>query len=714
MRTRLATRIFLRTVVLITVLVLVTSGALAVFAVRVHRGNVKAWLLAEAKIHAVEVERILRAGSIEALGNLLGAIDSQPGFEYAFVTRAGRLYVRAPHGGIPREFLSVHPGKWVPIREFRDERGRLLYAVTVPVEGTDAVLHLGVLRDAGDRGIYPLLRLFAAISGVVLLGGVALSVVFARWTTREVSRLTRDLHASEERFRALFEAARDCIFVKDTRLRYKFVNPAVERILGRSASEIIGRTASEFLEPKVAERMREEDLKVLRGEAVREELPLVVNGQSRVFDVVKVPVRGPDGVIAGLCGIARDVTAHSRLELQLQRVQRMKAVGELAGGLAHEFNNLLQVIQGYGELALQRVDSGALPRDYLVRVVKAASRAASLTRELLAFSRRQVMQMRRLDLNRLVGDFMEVLKPLVGERIEVRFIPRAVHSVVWVDPRQFDQVLVNLCLNARDAMPEGGRLTIETHDVFFDDAYCVDHPEFKPVRYVELVVSDTGCGMDEETRGRVFDPFFTTKEVGKGTGLGLAAVHGVVKQHDGIIQVGSEKGRGTTFKIYLPIVDGAAVGTGEDDEEAEAEVEAEPAEPMAGCGGETILIVEDDDMVREVATSILRGAGYRVLEARDGRQALELFRGNRGSIDLVITDAVMPGMDGGEFVAELEREGCNLPVLFSTGYGKQVVSEEFLVRPDVSLIEKPGQPAELLERVREMLDAGRYDACAAD
>jgi PAS domain S-box-containing protein len=379
---------------------------------------------------------------------------------------------------------------------------------------------------------------------------------------------------------------------------------------------------------------------------------------------------------------------------QLQQSQKMEAVGRLAGGVAHDFNNLLTAITGYSDLSLRRLDPDAPLRRNIEEIKRAATRAADLTHQLLAFSRKQVLQPRVVDLNVVISNMEKMLRRVIGEDIELLFELTPSVGRIKADPGQLEQVLMNLAVNARDAMLGGGKLTIQTANIYVDDEYARQHVAVVPGRYVVLAVSDNGCGMDAATRAQIFEPFFTTKEQGKGTGLGLSTVYGIVKQSRGNIWVYSEVEQGTTFKIYLPRVE----------EEAEPIRAHESAKTLVG-GTETILLVEDDDMVRAISRTILRQAGYTVLEAADGEGALRICREHEGMIHLVLTDVVMPRMSGRATADQLRQLQPNLCVLFMSGYTEEAIVHHGVLHEGVNFMEKPFTPDTLTRKVREVLGA---------
>ncbi|PIV19920.1 MAG: hybrid sensor histidine kinase/response regulator [Deltaproteobacteria bacterium CG_4_8_14_3_um_filter_45_9] len=381
------------------------------------------------------------------------------------------------------------------------------------------------------------------------------------------------------------------------------------------------------------------------------------------------------------------------LQDQLRQSQKMEAIGRLAGGIAHDFNNLLTVIKGYSQLSLVEIKEGDPLRGDIEEIKNAADRAADLTRQLLAFSRRQIMEMKVLDLNDLLKNLDKMLRRVIGEDIELVTPLAEDLGRVKADPGQIEQVIMNLSVNARDAMPEGGKLTIETANVELDGAYARNHVAVTPGRYVMISVSDTGVGMAPEVRDRVFDPFFTTKEKGKGTGLGLSTVYGIVKQSDGNIWVYSEPGKGTAFKIYLPRVDEPL------EEAGEVVVQKE----IVGRG-ETILVVEDEEEVRKLAVQILRRQGYTVLEASQGNETSHICEQHKGAIHLMVMDVVMPGMNGRELAKSLEPHHPEMQVLYMSGYTDNAIVHHGILEKGLNFIQKPFTLEGLLRKVREVLD----------
>jgi len=382
-----------------------------------------------------------------------------------------------------------------------------------------------------------------------------------------------------------------------------------------------------------------------------------------------------------------------RLERQVQQLQKFEAIGRLAGGIAHDFNNAIGAIMGWADLALQEAQPATRLHDRLQKICAQAKRTAGLTSQLLAFARQQVLQPRKIDLNGLIEEGTSLLRRVIGADVEVRLVPAANLRVTVADPVQIDQVLMNLCLNARDAMPKGGRLIVETQNADFDEEYCRRHTYVRPGSYVLLAVSDTGIGMDAATIERIFEPFFTTKEVGKGTGLGLATVFGIVKQHGGFINVYSEPGKGTTFRVYLPSDLGAP-------DPAKEEPDERPAK-----GTETILLAEDHDGLRELAQEILEGLGYHVVLATNGPEAVGLFKTDPDQIDLTILDVVMPGLSGPDAYLEMSAIRPNLAVVFATGYTAEAASLTSLVKKGATVLQKPYSAKSLSQAIRGVLES---------
>lgn len=474
--------------------------------------------------------------------------------------------------------------------------------------------------------------------------------------------------------------------------RYLDVNHAFLQMLGYERRDVIGRTAVElgiWADPEERERMLEH----LRSSAATRGLNVrlrTTSGEIRETNL-SAELIDADGVPC-ILAVTQDVTDARRLENQLRQAHRMGAVGRLAGGVAHDFNNILTVIIGYSELAAFRLGSGHSVSKHLREIKAAAERAASLTRQLLAFSRQQVLYPRILELNALVNNLTRMLQRLIGEDITLSFRPGAVGNIK-ADSGQIEQLLMNLVVNARDAMPDGGSIVIETSDIDLDQGYVDSHLSVRPGRYVMLTVTDTGCGMDEKTVSQIFEPFFTTKAPGQGTGLGLSTVYGIVKQSEGYIWVYSEVGRGTTFKLYFPeYAQGGA-----------RKLERSLPVPDLAIGTETILVVEDDDTLRRLVSELLEAAGYRVLQAANAEVAIELVQGSGQHIDLLLTDILMPVMSGVELSTQLRKIRPNLRVLLMSGYAGDLLARYRVENAEICLVEKPFTRCGLLTKIRAAL-----------
>jgi nitrogen-specific signal transduction histidine kinase/ActR/RegA family two-component response regulator len=390
--------------------------------------------------------------------------------------------------------------------------------------------------------------------------------------------------------------------------------------------------------------------------------------------------------------VGQDISERRQLEGQLRQAQKMEAVGRLAGGVAHDFNNLLMVIKGHTELLLGALEPAQPMMRKIEQIDRSADRATALTRQLLAFSRMQVLQPQVINLNAIIDEMGKLLPRLIGEDIELLIRTDEDLGTVRADASQMEQVIMNLAVNARDAMPNGGKLVIETANAELDHSYMASHPLMKVGPYIQLVVTDSGTGMDAETQAHIFEPFFTTKEKGKGTGLGLATVYGIVKQSGGFIWVYSELGKGTSFKIYLPRLD-----------QVEDQVGAPHNPGEVPMGTETVLLTEDEQDVREIAREFLESGGYSVIEAKDGVEAIQLAARHRGKIQLLVTDMVMPGMTGQELAVKLQSEHPGLCVVFMSGYSEHAATEMANADPSVRLLTKPFSRAAILRTVRESL-----------
>jgi PAS domain S-box-containing protein len=505
------------------------------------------------------------------------------------------------------------------------------------------------------------------------------------------------LRESEERYRDLVENANDIIYSHDLQGNYTSLNRAGERITGYTREEVLSMNFTQIVAPEYLETAREMMRRKMAGEKTTAYTVEIIAKDGRRIPVeVSTRLIFQNGVPVGVQGIARDITERRHLEEQLRQSQKMEAVGRLAGGIAHDFNNLLTAILGQCDLLQRSLQPDNPAYRKVQEIRKAGERAAALTRQLLAFSRKQMLQPKVLDLNVVVTDVDNLLRRLIGEHIELvmRLAPDL--GRVKADPGQIEQVLMNLAVNARDAMPQGGTLTIETSNVLIDEGSQDGRAAVPAGHYVCLAVSDTGTGIPPAIQERIFEPFFTTKEVGQGTGLGLSTVFGIVKQSEGDITVESEVGRGTTFRIYLPQVDEAVQDTG-----------AALDQAGAPSGVETVLLVEDDEVVRALTREILEMHGYRVLEARDVDEAVRLCEERQGTIDLLLTDMVMPRMSGRELAGRIRTLCPQTKVLFMSGYTSDAAVNQGALDDYTAFIQKPFTPDALACKIREVLDPSK-------
>ena len=495
---------------------------------------------------------------------------------------------------------------------------------------------------------------------------------------------------------AALHAAANAIVITDKNGTIEWVNPAFTALTGYSAKEVIGSNPRDVLKSGVHSEAFFTQLwdTLLAGEVWRGEIAnrhkdgtLYPEGQTIT------PVKDASGEITHFIAIKRDLTEQRKLEAQLQHAQKMESIGTLAGGIAHDFNNILTTIIGYGTIALLKMAPDDPNRLYIQHMLEASNRAAHLTKDLLLFSRKQAIDKKPLELNLVVTKVEKFLKRVIGEDIEFKTILLNSPLPVLADDYQLEQVLMNLATNARDAMPNGGALTVTTTQVLLNEEFVAAQNFGKPGPYALITVTDTGGGMDEATRLRIFEPFFTTKEVGKGTGLGLAVAYGIIKQHDGCINVYSEPGTGTTFRIYLPLI------TTERREGYRAQ-----QEEISVGGTETILLAEDDEHVRTMIRSVLTDFGYTIIEAVNGADAVNKFAEQNETIDLILIDLIMPKMNGKEALDEIRKIRPGIKAIFSSGYAPETIQQKASLADGVHLIAKPASPTELLKKVRQVLD----------
>jgi two-component system cell cycle sensor histidine kinase/response regulator CckA len=497
----------------------------------------------------------------------------------------------------------------------------------------------------------------------------------------------------EEAFRDLFFYAPIGIFIVQNR-KFKMINPGFQKITGYSEDELLGKDCLTLATFEFKDKIRLNAVQMLKGKRTSPyEYQFLTKGGEVRWAMESVTTTSFNGKKSTI-GYFMDITERRRLEDQLTRAQKMEAIGILAGGIAHDFNNLLTALLGYGELMKMDLDKNDPHYYYTEEIMRTATRGSTLTQQLLAFSRKQILQPRVISINTLVANMKRLLRRLIGEDIDLvtKIDPKL--GPVRADKGQIEQIIMNLAINARDAMPQGGKLIIETGNAFLDENYEQRHLEVKPGPYVMLAVSDNGMGMDAGTQSHIFEPFFTTKKMGQGTGLGLATVYGIVRQSGGYIWIYSEPGQGTTFKIYLPRV-----------EEALDVSEPKPTMVTDLKGREIILVVEDDKALREVICKGLKKFGYGVLEAANGGEALLICEKRKAPIDLLLTDVVLPQMSGRELAERLRSLRSDIKVLYMSGYTENAIVNNGILKEDVGFLQKPFKVYVLVQKIREILDA---------
>src|SRR5579863_5796937 len=524
---------------------------------------------------------------------------------------------------------------------------------------------------------------------VIGLLGICRDITDRKRTDEEIQR-------SEQRLRIHVEHTPLAVIEWDTEFRVTSWNLAAEHIFGYTRAEAMGRHASFIVPPQFREHVEGvwRSLLTSKGGVRSANDNVTKTGKTISCEWYNTPLVDDSGQVLGAASLAQDVTERVALEERLRQSQKMEAVGRLAGGVAHDFNNLLTVILGYSQIVAEGVPAGSRLADSTAQIKSAADRASGITRQLLAFSRKAVLSPRVINLNDIMLNLDSLLRRLIGEDVEVLTVPAGDLGSVKADPGQIEQVIMNLALNARDAMPNGGKLTLETANAQLDATYARQHQPVEPGRYVMLAVSDTGIGMSPETLTRIFEPFYTTKEVGKGTGLGLSMVYGIVKQSGGYIWVYSEPDQGTTFKIYLPRVDQPVEG---------ADADKQPVNVMRGT--ETILLVEDDPQLRQLSSSVLAHCGYNVLVASSPEEGLAICEANHNEIRLLVTDVVMPRMNGRQLAERVSKIRPKIRVLYISGYTDNAIVHYGVLDPGLWFLPKPFTLSSLITKVREVLDS---------
>jgi len=646
---------------------------------------------------------------------------AQAGFEDGYLDGLGLTWSdsdlgRGPAGtairtGAPSLMRDIASDpRFAPWRDRALQRG-YRSMLSIPLVSAETTLGcLSIYASEPDGFDHGELELMARLADDLTYGIVALrtreqrkQTAEALWESLEQYRtLAAERGRERSLLRALIDAIPDLIFFKNPDGIYLGCNRAFEDFVGRTEKDLTGQSDLTLFPHEVGEFFQEMDRQMMVRRTARrnEEWVDYPDGRRVLLETLKTPFYDQEGRLLGLIGVSRDITEREqaneerkKLEAQLLQAQKMEAIGQLAGGIAHDFNNILTAIIGYTQILLIRMAKESQLRHYVEQVFTSAERAADLTKDLLAFSRKQVLQTEPLDACDILRRLRKMLERLIPEDIEFQTTLAENELAVMADRGKLEQVILNLVTNARDAMPTGGMLSIDISQVVMDERFVHSHGFGEPGAYACISVTDSGHGMDEETRRKLFEPFFTTKEVGKGTGLGMAIIYGVVKQHDGYISVYSEPGRGTTFRIYLPLIPGETTRISE----------AQDGDPIAG-GTETILLVEDDVSVRELHKMILEAAGYGVIEAIDGQDALDRFMHKPEAVDILITDVIMPRIDGKRLYQEIEKVRPDMRVLFMSGYTRDIVIGRGILDHEWNFLAKPVRSSDLLRKVRHILD----------
>jgi two-component system cell cycle sensor histidine kinase/response regulator CckA len=502
----------------------------------------------------------------------------------------------------------------------------------------------------------------------------------------------KNLRESENRFRTIFETAEDAIFMKNSNLKYILINPSAKRLFGLSASQMIGRKNEELFKNSAIKRLRQIDIRVLSGEIIREEFTRQSKSGLMTYHTISVPIMNGAGRVAGICGIARDITEKLDLEAQLIQAQKMEAIGTLAGGIAHDFNNILGAIGGYAELAQFDIPESGTTRAHLDEIIKATKRASGLVKQILAFSRQDTIEAKPMHLIPIVKECLQLIRATLPSTIEIHQNIESYPDLVIASSTQIHQLMMNLAANAAHAMAKtGGTLSVKLENIDLDSTMSAEYGQLKPGPYVTLTVQDTGHGMDETIKNRIFDPYFTTKEKGVGTGLGLSLVHGIVNKIGGEIAVESELGKGATFRVYLPRIDTGAVE------------KTKPLDPIHE-GRECILFVDDEEVLVDIGQKMLEKLGYKVIARTSPLEALEAFRAQANKIDLVISDLTMPNMTGDILARELMRLKPDIPIIVCSGFSEQINEQNARSMGIREFVMKPLVMRKLADTIRKVLD----------
>jgi len=602
-----------------------------------------------------------------------------------------------------RELIGQKIEILVPERERQQhKRHRRSFGKTPKIRRMGAGLDLyGRRRNGSEFPVEISLSPVQVQDGVVVLSAIR-DITDRKRIEQELRRAQEDLHQKTKeqlgeyrtRLALIIDSSEDAIIGKNLDGTITSWNKGAERIYGYAPEEVVGKNISVLAPKDRPDEIPEILRKIARGESTEhfETMRVAKDGRRLNVSITVSPLRDAANQVIGASVIARDITSQRKAEDQLRHSQKMESIGRLAGGVAHDFNNVLGIINACTEFLRDRIDPESEPSLYIENIRKAIERGSALTRQLLAFSRQQVVQPVLLDLNDRLKDIGKLLRPLMGDDVQISISSRSRSAVVEADPGQIDQIILNLAVNARDAMPRGGRFILETDFVEIDQHLADQHQPLTPGKYVMLAVSDNGSGINKETQSRIFEPFFTTKEQGKGTGLGLATVYGIVTQSGGHIWVYSEPGQGTTFKIYLPAAE-HKIGS-------KSTSAAEAVLPKRQ--GTTILLVEDDEIMRSLTRKLLREQGYTVVDAADGKTALEWAESHLGEADLLLTDVAMPGMTGPELAERIASSHPGMKVVFMSGYTGELVGTTAALKHGI-LLEKPFTRTALLGTLHKTL-----------
>jgi hypothetical protein len=642
-------------------------------------------------------ELLLSQDLLETLPDAIVAVDRN-GIIVQVNSQAQELFGYKRDELIGQKVEMLVPESYRP--QHHNHRANFAHAPKTRRMGADLELY-GRRRNGSEFPVEISLSPVATEDGMLVLSAIR-DISDRKRMAEELRRASEELHRrtveqlgeNRARLASIIDSSEDAILSKDLNGVITSWNRGAEHIYGYTSEEAIGKHISLLTPGDHTAEISKILGQIALGETVEhhESVRVTKDGRQLNVSISVSPLRDASDKIVGASVIARDITAQKRSEGQLRQAQKMEAIGRLAGGVAHDFNNILGIINACTEFLRDRIDPAAEPSLYVENIRKASERGRALTKQLLAFSRTSAIQPRVLDLNERLRDISKLLRPLLGDDVEILIVPRSASAVVEADPGQLDQIVVNLAVNARDAMPHGGKFILETGAVSFDEAFAEQNQAMRPGKYILLAVSDTGHGMDEATMSRIFEPFFTTKDKGKGTGLGLATVYGIVKQSAGHILVYSEPGHGTTFKIYLPSAD-HKIRLG-----SKVEVETVGPERQA-----TILLVEDDEIMRSLTRQLLQEHGYTVVEADDGKSALEWAESHPQPVDLLLTDVVMRRMSGPELVERLHPSRPTLKVVYMSGYTGELIAEREMLQRGITLLEKPFSRTTLLNTIHATL-----------